>query len=284
MHLRFDELSRPQRELLGVWLPGAVVVKDHSWGLVGATVLEVTHEGNHYIVKAGDANDHHMEREIRVHKEWLTPLTSIRRTPLFYRADEDVKLLVTYYLPGELVVGTVSERSPDTYRQAGMLLARFHGQLTVLDDGFEERANKKTLKWIDTPHRIGVDVVAKLRDRISSWPTPSTIVVPTHGDWQPRNWLVHEGEVSIIDFGRSELRPAMTDFVRLAAQQFHFDPALEEAFLDGYGDDPRDHASWQRHQIRAAIGTAAWAFEVGDADFESQGHRMIADALADNSD
>ena len=30
---------------------------------------------------------------------------------------------------------------------------------------------------------------------------------------------------------------------------------------------------------REAIGTAAWAYQVGDRPFEEQGHRMIAAAL-----
>ena len=75
---------------------------------------------------------------------------------------------------------------------------------------------------------------------MASWPTPPATLVPTHGDWQPRNWLVHEGLVSIIDFGRADLRPAWTDFSRLAAGQFLEDAALEAAFLEGYGEDPRE--------------------------------------------
>ena len=47
------------------------------------------------------------------------------------------------------------------------------------------------------------------------------------------------------------------------------------------GADPRDAAAWQRNRIREAIGTAVWAYQVGDEAFEQQGHRMIAEALAD---
>jgi hypothetical protein len=92
---------------------------------------------------------------------------------------------------------------------------------------------------------------------------------------------VHEGVVSVIDFGRADLRPALTDFARLAAQQFRTDPTLETAFLEGYGGDPRDPAAWHRSRVREAIGTAVWAYQVKDESFELQGHRMIAEALAD---
>jgi thiamine kinase-like enzyme len=275
-----DQLTRRQRELLDDWLPGAELVRDRSWGLVGTTVLELVHRGDRYIAKAGDEKDHHLARELRAHHNWLEPWTSRGRAPQLVHADTEVKLLVTRYLPGELVEGSEHEFRPDIYRQAGELLARSHEQLAVESEEFEAKAKVKALAWLDGPHRIAPDVVARLRDLVESWPTPPVTLVPTHGDWQPRNWLVHEGVVSVIDFGRADLRPALTDFARLAVQQFQVDPALESAFLDGYGSDPRDVAGWRRNRVREAIGTAAWAYQVGDELFEQQGHRMIAEALA----
>jgi hypothetical protein len=38
------------------------------------------------------------------------------------------RILVTRYLPGRLVLGSDHEDDPATYRQAGELLALFHGQ------------------------------------------------------------------------------------------------------------------------------------------------------------
>lgn len=74
-------------------------------------------------------------------------------------------------------------------------------------------------------------------------------------------------------------RPAHTDLVRLAAQQFRGRPDLETAFLDGYGCDPRDRHAWHRERLREAIGTAVRAYRVGDERFERHGHRMVAEAL-----
>jgi aminoglycoside phosphotransferase (APT) family kinase protein len=171
---------------LNQWLPGLTVEKDHSWGLAQTTVLEVTHAGARFIVKAGGVDD----------------------------------------------------------------------------------------------HRIAAATVQRLRNAISAWPTPAVPVVPTHGDWQPRNWLTHEDIVSIIDFGRAAMRPAYTDFARLAAQEFRIDPILEMAFMTGYGDDPRETSGWHRSRVRKAIGTACWAYAAGIESFEAQGHRMIAEALS----
>jgi thiamine kinase-like enzyme len=194
--------------------------------------------------------------------------------------DEDAKLIVTHFLPGELVEGTDHEWRPDTYSQAGELLALLHHQLAVEDADFEAREREKALWWLDQPHRIAPDIAAGLRAEVESWPTPAITIVPTHGDWQPRNWLVYDDVVSVIDLGRAELRPALTDFARLSAQQFRTDPELEQAFLDGYGVDPRQPDAWHRNRIREAISTAVWAYRVHDEPFEQQGHRMIAEAMA----
>src|SRR5690606_690708 len=130
------------------------------------------------------------------------------------------------------------------------------------------------------PHRIDADTVRRVEGVLASWDVArATVVVPTHGDYHPRNWLVDRGRVSVIDFGRAAWRPPETDLARLAAQQWRARPDLEEAFLEGYGDDPREEATWALVQLSEAVGTAAWAYQVGDERFEEQGHRMLAEAL-----
>jgi Phosphotransferase enzyme family len=275
-------LSARQRELLDQWLPGACIERNHSWGLVQTTVLEVTHAGARFIVKAGGDQDHHIAREIDAHRRWLHPWTSIGRAPALEHADVAAKLLVTRFQPGELVQGGRDAGNPDTYRQAGQLLALLHAQTAVTSDDYEQRANEKSLTWFDGPHRIAPHTVARLRAEIASWPEPAAVLVPTHGDWQPRNWLIHDGVVTIIDFGRMALRPALTDFGRLVVQEFRGRPGLEAAFLDGYGADPREPGAWHRSRVRDAIGTAAYAYQIGSGPFEAQGHRMIAEVLAES--
>jgi thiamine kinase-like enzyme len=251
--------------------------------LVETTVLEMMHAGSRFIVKAGGTDDHHIEREFHAHLHWLGPWTSRGRAPTLVDGSAEAKLLVTRYLPGELVLGSAQAGDPAIFRQAGELLALLHAQTAVTDDDYEKRENEKSLASLSGPHRIGAATVERLRTEISSWPTSSVSVVPTHGDWQPRNWLVHEDVVSVIDFGRAAMRPAFTDFARLAAQEFRGDTDLETAFLDGYGIDPRETDGWHRNRIREAIGTAVWAYGVGNEPFEAHGHRMIARALSEFS-
>ena len=273
------DLSPRQTSLVHRWLPGAVVVRDLGWGLVETTVLEVDAAGTRYIVKAGGEKDRHIAREIHAHRNWLDPWTSTGQSPVLVHADVDAKVLVTRYLAGELVENSDAATSPESFGQAGVLLARLHGQLAVEDLDYEDRENQKLLGRLAGPHRIAAQTVDRLRAEILAWPTPPATLVPTHGDWQPRNWLVEAGEVRVIDFGRAALRPAITDFARLAAQDFLRDPRLEVAFVRGYGHDPREPDAWRRTRLREAIGTAVWAYQVNDSAFEDQGHRMIAAAL-----
>ena len=103
--------SADQQHLLDLWLPGAAVVLDHSWGQVERAVFEMVHAGRRYIVKAGGPDDHHMARAIRAHESWLEPWTSLGRAPLLAFADLPTRLLVTHHLPGRLVLDTEHEHA-----------------------------------------------------------------------------------------------------------------------------------------------------------------------------
>lgn len=257
------------------------MVRDHAWGLVDNVVLEVEADEQRYIVKADGASTNHIGRELDAHEQWLSPWVDDGRAPRLIAGDRDVQILVTEYLPGELVLDSPAQRRPDTFRQAGRLLARLHAQGGRRDSTYEARENTKILANLDKPHRIEPVLEAELRRIVSSWPSGPVQVVPTHGDWQPRNWLIHDDEVRVIDFGRAALRPVLTDWVRLEAKDFRQDSAIERAFVDGYGSDPREPDVWLRERLREAINTAVWAHLVGDEEFEAQGHSMIDRALAD---
>lgn len=287
-------LSDRQKSLLAAWLAGAVVEHDHSWGLVETRVLRLRWRGERFIVKAAPAGDRHLARELTAHRQWLEPWRGVAPELVF--ADEDAALLVTRFVPGELVLGSDVADSTEVFRQAGALLVRLHEQrgvpeqsgvhgaagiraARVQDDEYEERADATLLRKLGARHRIAGDVVATIRRHVEGWPRQPVNLVPTHGDWQPRNWLWNGEEVVPIDFGRAALRPSMTDWTRIAVQDFSRRLELEAAFIDGYGSDPREPGPWAREQLREAVATAVWAYEVGAEAFEAQGHRMIERVL-----
>lgn len=274
-------LRAEQRAAVEAWFPGATVVADLTWAISARRVLRLRHDGRDVTVKAGDEHDHHMDREIAAHRGFVAALTDRGLAPRLLHADAGLRLLATTWLPGVLVEGTPAEHDPDTYRQAGRALALLHGSARYPGGDHEQRADARALAWLDGPHRIAPDLEARLRAELAH-PVPPRPLVPTHGDWQPRNWVVDEdGRVGVIDLGRADLRPAATDLGRLHVQQLRGRPDLEAAFLEGYGPDPREPVTWRRDRVREAVGTAAWAHLVGDAEFEAVGHRMVADVLAE---
>lgn len=273
-------LTPDQTAVLGRWLPAYDVVDDLSWGHTDTLVLRVATPDGERIVKAGGAENHHILRELRAHDGATEVWVDRGRAARLLHGDVAARILVLEWLPGELIGGTPAALDPDVHRQAGELLRLFHDQAHADGAGAEDAATRRALRWLDSPHRIDAATEARLRDALAAASIESPPLVPTHGDWQPRNWLVDDGVVRVIDLGRFDMRPAATDFARLAVQEWREYPLAERAFFEGYGEDPREPAHWRLVLLREAIGTAVWAYQAGDEAFEQQGHRMIEDALA----
>ncbi|MGE2717530.1 phosphotransferase family protein [Mycolicibacterium litorale] len=251
-----------------------------SWDLVDTVVLDVDTERGRVVIKAAGPHNHHIGREITAYQGFTDCLARRGHAAQLLHHDRDANLLVIQHLRGSLAQGSDAESTPDTYWQAGRLARAFHGQAHHIDHHWDAAAVAKSHAWLDKPHRIEPQVTARLRTILTGHQSRPVTVVPTHGDWQPRNWLVDGGTVKVIDFGRFAWRPSASEFCRLAAQQWRQDPSLEDAFFAGYGGDPRSPEQWRMLALHEAIGTAVWAFQVGDVPFENQGHRMLADALA----
>ena len=272
-------LSAPQAELVARWLGPPELIEDLSWGLTDTKVLKVHAGGLARIVKAAGRENHHIHREITAHASYTRPLLAAGCAPLMLHSSRSARVMVLEYLDGDLLEGTAKELDGGLHRQAGQLLSMLHAEEHRVDDQYEDRVTKKALSWLDRHHRIDPRLERDARRHLLDYSPSPVRVVPTHGDWHPRNWISHEGRLKAIDFGRFDFRPAASDFCRLSMQQWQKDPALESAFLDGYGKDPRAQDPWRIELLREAVGTAVWAFLVGDTAFEAQGHRMLGEAL-----
>jgi thiamine kinase-like enzyme len=245
-------------------------------------VLRVSAGDQQLLVKAGGERNHHLSREIDAHAGgWTDVWVRTGRAARLRWFDRSARILVADFLTGGLAYRTAAATDPAVHRQAGALLREFHAQASRPSEGTDAAATRRALHQLDTSGAIAPPVAKRLRAALAALPPVEADLVPTHGDWQPRNWLVAGGLVRVIDFGRFAFRPAATDFARLAVQEWRENAACEAAFFEGYGSDPREGEHWLLMRLREAIGTACWAREVGDAAFEAQGHRMIADALAE---
>ena len=272
-------LGERQAAAVEEWLGTPALLADFSWGQTDTKVLHGAGRESAVIVKAGGAANHHIRREIAAHAAYTGPLVDAGRAGRMLFSDRTLNVLVLEYLSGELVEGSAWELAADVHFQAGQVLKLLHDQEGRADAEYEARATSKALAWLEREHRINPEVGREVRGRLNSYRPLPVAAVPTHGDWQPRNWLYDAGVVKVIDFGRFEFRPAASDFCRLSVQQWVKKPSLETAFLRGYGGDPRDARVWRMDLLREAVGTAVWAYLVGDEAFEAQGHWMLERAL-----
>lgn len=277
----WERLSAAQNAWVHERLTNAHVVQDMSWNIVESIVLRVRSDGGDVVVKAGGATNHHIARELSAHPQYTRPLVESGHAARLRDSAPELRVMILDFLPGDLVQGTDAETQAATYTQAGALLRDLHQQKTRADSDYWPRTITRALAWFEQPHRVAAATEAKVCGILRSASPPPATVVPTHGDWQPRNWLIADDTVRVIDFGRFAFRPAATDLTRLAAQQWRGRPELETAFFRGYGDDPREPEQWRLERLQEAVGTACWAFVVGDEAFEQQGHRMLAEVLAE---
>lgn len=294
MHWGDTGLDDEQIAFMQQTLPDAVVVADDSWGLLDTRVLHVRAGDESFTVKASGPTNTHFPRELDAHRTATAALRAGGDTGALIAANEEYRVLVLERVPGHLALGAPDEHDPDVHRQAGAVLRRLHDQDTRHDPTFLQHEQAKALAALDAPHRIPDGVVAHTRAALRALPTDHTTqsLVPTHGDFHPRNWIVDDEDdasdsrddrrrrLRVIDFGRFGWRPASFDLTRLAVLHWQHDPELEAAFFDGYGDDPRESDAWRWLQLREAVGTATWAYAVGDEGFEAQGHDMLRRALA----
>ncbi|MDN5756176.1 MAG: phosphotransferase family protein [Arthrobacter sp.] len=277
-------LSPRQRARLDQLYPRAHGIVDHSWPY-GITVLEFIDAGRRLLLKACQ-DTHHLDREARAHRNWLQPLASDVPEMLGY--DAGAGLLVKTFIDGELATGSRYEHDPLVFKQAGELLGRLHrGTVPVLDGHYEHSVLSKTLTWLDrAPGLAPPEQLSRVQRWLDAF-TPSPVeVVPTHGDYHPRNWIGRpDGRIAIIDFGRAGLRPWYTDMVRMEHRDFLGSPQLREAFRQGYrpkGAVPPAgtvDAGRLLDELMQSLGTVVWAHQVGDQAFEEQGRGMLARTL-----
>jgi len=284
-----DALTHEQEQVLAGWLGDWRLVSDLSWPLQDTRVLRVRSGRGEHIVKAargGRPVSHHFTREIDAH---LDVLVSLRRAhddlpvPVLEHHDRALGLIVTRFLPGSLVLGSAAESDPSVFEQAGRILSRLQVPGAVSADYGPRLAAAATelvgrARGLVTDDRL--DALLALIARLSA---PGAVaqrpvrLTFTHGDFQPRNWLVHGGRVGVIDFGRAAQRSWVSDLVRLRNQQFVDRPDLSAAFDAGLARpltiDDRELLTLET--VRESVGTVVWAHGIGDDDFEEHGRRMV---------
>lgn len=270
-------LTSGQSILLRRWVGQWRLVADLSWPLQDTTVLRISSAGDDLVVKAS-ATNHHIGREIWAHRGHLDHLSGL--VPQLLHADVEAGILVTRYLPGDLVLGSEVETSAVTYRQAGELLARVMVGMGESSE-YLPRLREKALDLVDRAHGLAPQSqLDRARCELAAMSSSAVPLVLTHSDFQARNWLRGAGgELLLIDFGRAAPRHWTSELPRLESRAFD-DSALRDAFFEGLGFRPtaEDAEVHHRERLGMALGTIVWAHSIGDHDFEAEGRAMLARA------
>lgn len=274
-------LTPAQQERIEEWFPTAELVADLSWPEALTRVLRLRTPAGDVVVKAaGEVMAGHVPRGIAAGRELRGP-----GLPELLAASEPDRILALRFQPGELVQDTPAEDDPAVFAAVGRLLATVHGSAApVVSDEYPRYRLRWLRDWLPRVTSL-VDPalageLAAAVERIVAAPEPA---VRTHGDMQPRNWLVDGDQVRLIDFGRYAVRPAYTDLVRVWHRYPPGDPRVD-ALLDGLGGRTWDGAGWWAEHLYQGVSTVVWASDRGFDDFAEDGRRMLRRTLGGTMD
>ena len=118
------------------------------------------------------------------------------------------------------------------------------------------------------------DFVRRQLGNLQALPTPAR--VPCQGDFSPRNWLVADGELNLIDYGEAGPDVWVRDLGRLIFG-WRLPNDSMAIFLDGYGRQPAsDELALLRATYTASVVRhIVWGHEHGNRDFEVSSRHLL---------
>jgi Ser/Thr protein kinase RdoA (MazF antagonist) len=271
---RLEDLLKLVEPLLG----SCRVIADHTgpeWR--EATVAEVIDSADvRWFVKRHRGGERY-RRELTAYQRWVLALGD--RAPRLRAYDDTKWLLVLSAVPG---AQPKHWSDLELLAQGGRVLRAFHDaeDLGVWEDLVGDKQAE-----LDYWSRRGaglieprvIDFVRRQLDNLRALPAPAR--VPCHGDFSPRNWLVADGELNLIDFGEAGPDVWVSDLGRLIFGWRLPSDGLA-VFLEGYGCQPdSDELAMLRATYTAAVVRhIVWGHEHGNRDFEVSS-RQLLDAL-----
>ncbi|MER8084237.1 phosphotransferase [Streptomyces sp. NPDC094048] len=254
---------------------------DVSWAREGSRVWRAHGvEGGVWFVKVHQSGRFH-QREVAAYRGWVPELRAA--APRLVAADESLWAIVITAVAGRSLHGAVHPPAEQRriFRRIGALAAAIHrsvpsrlstGGITVL--GKLERHLAGARLHLGPGDEEFVRAMAEEAAGFSGLERG-----PTHGDFQLRNlrWDEVTGSLYVIDFERSEVGPAVRDFVRLS-DAWSGRPDLFKAVMDGYGR-PFTRAEEQHLVVLAVLDSVsgiAYGAAHGDLELLERGRRTLA--------
>lgn len=252
---------------------------DHSWASELSAVLEVRSAGGVPAIAKAHQSEARYAAETYAYDRWVPAIAD--RAPTVLARDDDRRVLILSLLPGETEPILQEDTARQVHRDAGAVLRRFHEAEACPDDLDEaSRRVRSYRRWVGRAPKglIDADDLAFAETYATVLSSLSAIsVVPSHGDWSPRNWLVNGSTVGVIDFERAERAWWTKDLERLWWRDWLGRPDLREAFFDGYGRHPTEieETAVVAASVLGHITTIVWGTQNGDLDFAERGRRAL---------
>jgi hypothetical protein len=226
--------------------------------LAGAVIRVETASGGEFVVKQ-HLNRALYEREVHAYGYWTTVL--VPSAPVLAAVDEAAMIIAISAVAG--ASACLGDLTPDVYRQAGVLLRRFHeAEPSTALPWYGDWLRGRAAHWASrAAPLLTPDDSAVIREHLAAFSHSGILFGgPCHLDFQPRNWLISPvGVVSVIDFEHARIDLPARDLVRLRFRSWPSRPDLRDAFLDGYGRRLRsaeDRLSWHLGALDALTALA----------------------------
>jgi Ser/Thr protein kinase RdoA (MazF antagonist) len=219
--------------------------------------------------------------ELTAYRQWVPALRD--RAPRLRAFDDSLQAMILSAVPGEAaswpaaeVSGPAADRSAEreVQREAGKILRSLHtAQPALAWPDFAavkiEQFDRLKLAAAGLLGRRELDQVRAQVAALADIPAAPP-KVPCHHDFTPRNWLVQNGVLHIIDFEWSGLDAPVADLARLHLGVWAGRPDLQDAFLGGYGQElsPADHEVLHACATLTAVWLLVRAQETRQRSFE----------------
>jgi Ser/Thr protein kinase RdoA (MazF antagonist) len=257
------------------------LVADRSWGHGETTVVEVrdSHAVSWFIKQYRDRERY--DAELTAYVRWVPALGD--RAPTLRAHHDELAALVLSAVPGHPGLDVWAE--PAAHRQAGVLLRRLHDaeRLTPWTDFVPDKL-RELQRWAlrsdGLVARSDLDYARQQLSDLASLGAPAR--VPCHLDFSPRNWLIADGSLHVIDFEWAGPEVWVNDLARLYFGPWYERADLQEAFLDGYGRSiaDADLAVLLACGVLNAVRLVVSAHERGDVPFEQSSREELTRLVA----
>jgi Ser/Thr protein kinase RdoA (MazF antagonist) len=278
-----QDLRGYARQVLG----SCELLEDCSWKHQMSAVLRVRDaSGAVWFVK----RHRHQQRyraELTAYRRWVPAL--LDRAPRLRAFDDSLQAMILSALPGAPAswpgvpapapgAGRVGETA--VQREAGTTLRRLHDAQEAIP--WPDFAVAKIEQFDGLrPALSGLlsrpALEAARREVVTLTEILPPDQVPCHHDYTPRNWLVADGTVSVIDFEWAGLDAWVADLARLHLGVWSTRPDLREAFLDGYGRrlSPADERALHGCAVLTGVWLLTKAHETGQPSFEDASRAAV---------